>query len=64
MLVLSRKQGESIVVPGYDVSITVVEIIGKRIKLGISAPPQIGIRRSELPAIPPRRATAAAAIPR
>lgn len=48
MLVLSRKHGEEVVI-GRDVHITVVAVQGNRVKLGITAPPEIDIRRAELP---------------
>ena len=48
MLVLSRKLGERIVVPHCDLVITVVAIDGKTVRLGISAPPEIGVYREEL----------------
>jgi len=47
MLVLSRKSSESIYI-GEDVTITVVEIKGNRVKLGIEAPPQVDIVREEI----------------
>ena len=47
MLVLSRKLDESIVIDG-GIKITVVEIRGNRIRLGIEAPADVGVRRSEL----------------
>ena len=47
MLVLSRKQGEEIVI-GNDVHITVVSVQGNRVKLGITAPREIVVRRAEL----------------
>ncbi|HZW32753.1 MAG TPA: carbon storage regulator [Isosphaeraceae bacterium] len=48
MLVLSRKLGEQIVVPQCALSITVVAIEGKTVRLGISAPSEIGVYREEL----------------
>ena len=48
MLVLSRKAGEQIVVPEYGVSVTVIAVQGKTIRLGISAPPEVPILRSEI----------------
>ena len=48
MLVLSRKLGERIVVPSCELSITVVSIEGNTIRLGITAPPEIGVYREEL----------------
>ncbi len=47
MLVLSRKKNESIVVDGAIV-ITVVEIRGDKVRLGIEAPREIAIHRSEV----------------
>ena len=48
MLVLSRKVGESIVVPGCNLTITVQQVRGNRVRLGIAAPPEIAIHREEV----------------
>lgn len=48
MLVLSRKVGESIVI-GHEIEVTVNEIRGGRVKLGVTAPGEVKIVRSELP---------------
>ena len=47
MLVLSRKKNERIVI-GDNVVITVVDIRGDRVRLGIEAPQEIPIHRSEV----------------
>jgi carbon storage regulator len=47
MLVLSRKDGEQILV-GDDVIIKVLSIAGGRVRVGIEAPRNVPIRRSEL----------------
>lgn len=47
MLVLSRRPGEEIVIGG-DVSITVLEIRGGRVLLGVTAPRTVTIDRSEV----------------
>jgi carbon storage regulator len=47
MLVLSRKAEESIVI-GDDIIVTVLEIDGARVKLGIEAPRSIGVLRREI----------------
>ena len=47
MLALSRKQGESIVI-GNDIEITVLEIKGDQVKVGISAPKSIPVYRKEI----------------
>jgi len=48
MLVLSRKLGERIVVPEINLTLTVVAIEGSTVRLGITAPTEIGIYRQEL----------------
>jgi len=47
MLVLTRKPGESIRL-GDDIRITVVEIDGNNIKIGIDAPRSVAIYREEV----------------
>ncbi len=47
MLALSRKEGESIMV-GSDIEITVLEVKGEQIKIGISAPKSVPIYRKEI----------------
>ncbi|MGI6414203.1 MAG: carbon storage regulator [Thermoguttaceae bacterium] len=48
MLVLSRKIGEEIVFPASSVSIVVLAVHGKRVQLGIEAPPEEPVYRAEL----------------
>jgi carbon storage regulator CsrA len=48
MLVLSCKLGERIVVPGIGTTVAVVAIKGKVARLGISAPAQITVHRTEV----------------
>jgi len=48
MLVLSRKIGERILLPDYEVAITVVAVEGNRVRLGISAPAEITVYREEI----------------
>lgn len=47
MLVLSRKANETIVIDG-DIRVTVISIRGNQVRLGIEAPPHVGILRQEL----------------
>ena len=47
MLVLTRKVGEGLVI-GDEIRITVVEIKGGGIRLGIEAPPEVKIHRQEV----------------
>lgn len=47
MLVLSRKRDEQIVI-GENVVITIVEIRGDKVRLGIEAPAHVPVHRSEV----------------
>jgi len=47
MLVLSRKEGERIVI-GQSITITVIETRGGRVRLGIAAPDTTLIHRAEV----------------
>jgi len=47
MLVLSRQRDETIMI-GDDVEITVVDIRGDKVRLGITAPPHIAVHRKEI----------------
>jgi carbon storage regulator len=47
MLVLSRKKNESIVID-EDIVVTVVEIRGDKVRLGIEAPRDIPVHRREV----------------
>lgn len=47
MLVLSRKPGETIQI-GEEVTLTVLEVHGSRIRIGITAPDHITVMRGEL----------------
>jgi carbon storage regulator len=47
MLVLSRKKDEVIVV-GDDIEITVVDIRGDQVKIGVAAPRSVSIHRKEV----------------
>lgn len=47
MLALTRKKGESLVI-NNDIEITILEIRGDQIKLGVSAPKEVPIYRKEV----------------
>lgn len=47
MLVLSRQRDESIII-GDNIIITVVDIRGDKVRLGISAPTEIPVHRQEV----------------
>ena len=53
MLVLSRHENEAIVIDGH-IKVTVVEIRGDQIRLGIEAPREVAVWREELVPRPPR----------
>ncbi len=52
MLILSRKVHQEITI-GDGIRITIVAIRGKQVRVGISAPPAVTIRRDELAPLPP-----------
>ena len=60
MLVLTRKTGQSIVIDG-GIEITVLEVRGEQVRLGIAAPREIKVNRKELLAQIEAAAAAAAA---
>ena len=47
MLVLSRKKNESVVING-NIKVTIVEVRGDKVRLGIDAPQDIAIHREEI----------------
>ena len=47
MLILTRKQGESVAI-GDEIQVTVVEIQGKQVKLGVRAPREVPVHRQEI----------------
>ena len=50
MLVLSRKKDETIVINSgnNDIHVTIVDIRGDKIRVGINAPPEVSIHREEI----------------
>ena len=47
MLVLSRQKDESIII-GDDVGVTIVDVRGDKVRLGITAPKEISVHRKEV----------------
>ena len=47
MLILSRKKGESLVLGG-EIEVTVVDVTGDKVRLGIKAPENVSVLRAEL----------------
>ncbi|VAX20770.1 Carbon storage regulator [hydrothermal vent metagenome] len=47
MLVLTRKPGESVTI-GDDIKITVIDVKGRQVRIGISAPREMTIHREEI----------------
>jgi carbon storage regulator len=48
MLILARKVAQTLVIPGRDVTIQVLRIVGNRVKLGISARRDVRVVRREI----------------
>jgi carbon storage regulator len=47
MLVLSRKRSESIRI-GDNITITIADIRGDKVRIGITAPDEVGVHRQEV----------------
>ena len=47
LLILSRRTDESIVI-GDEVTITILSVKGKQVRIGISAPPDVSVHREEI----------------
>ncbi len=47
MLILARKPGEKIAI-GDDITVTLLDIKGGQVRLGIEAPKDVGVHRSEV----------------
>ena len=47
MLVLSRQRDESIMI-GDNIEITIIDVRGDKVRLGITAPPEIPVHRKEI----------------
>ena len=48
MLVLTRGLKQQIVIGDQQITVTVLEVKGGRVRLGIEAPPEVSVRRMEL----------------
>jgi carbon storage regulator len=47
VLVLTRKPGEAIVIDG-GIRVTVVAVNGNRVRIGVTAPPEVRVDREEV----------------
>jgi carbon storage regulator len=47
MLVLTRKTNQSIMI-GDDVEVSVLSVVGEKVRIGIQAPPDIPVFRTEI----------------
>lgn len=61
MLILSRKEGESILI-NETTEITILEVSGDKIRLGINAPKDVSVLRKELKQTEDENKNAAAAV--
>lgn len=48
MLVLSRKKDEKVLLPNLNITIQILEVKGKSVRIGISAPREHRVLRGEL----------------
>ena len=47
MLILTRRPGETLMV-GDDVTVTVLEVKGNQVRIGVNAPKEIAVHRKEI----------------
>ncbi|MGI6578166.1 MAG: carbon storage regulator CsrA [Eubacteriales bacterium] len=47
MLILTRKLGQSLII-GDDIEVSIIDVSGDKVKIGINAPKDVKILRSEL----------------
>ena len=47
MLILTRRVGETTII-GEEVRVTLLGVVGRQIKIGIDAPPQVVVHREEV----------------
>jgi carbon storage regulator len=47
MLVLTRKSNQSIMI-GDDVEVSVLSVVGEKVRIGIQAPPDVPVFRTEI----------------
>lgn len=52
MLILSRRIGEQIVIPGLEVEVRVLGVSRGKVRLGIQAPGSVSVRRIEVAVTP------------
>ena len=47
MLILTRREGESVLI-GDDVTVTVLRVKGNQVRLGVNAPKNVAVQREEI----------------
>ena len=62
MLVLTRRAGQSIVI-GHDITVTVLDVRGDQVRIGINAPRTVDVHREEVFLELQRANRSAAALP-
>ena len=50
MLILTRKQGESITI-GDNIRVTILDVKGKYVRVGIEAPRELAVHRQEISSV-------------
>lgn len=48
MLILTRRVGETIMIGGEEVTVTILGVKGNQVRVGIKAPQSVGVHREEI----------------
>jgi len=57
MLILTRKQGESITI-GENIKVTILDVKGKYVRVGVEAPRDLAVHRQEISPVEKENETA------
>ena len=48
MLILARRPGETVVIGGEEITVTILGVDGNRVRIGVTAPKTVAVYREEI----------------